>query len=352
MTYSITKYAKLNRIYAFSVLATFVVAVNWCVLRGEDVDSLSFHTMRTAQDDPDLYMAVAQRVRLGSGYYESAATELTVRGYRVHSVFNWRMPLYAWIFGKLPSPGWGRLLLAFFGMIATILAGLAASREFGRSIGFSVVGALIVSYSGAFSTGKEYNMEIWSGVFILIACMCYFYDCWELGVTAGVVALAMRELALPFCVTACLLAFWHGRSWEVFCWAIIFCVGMFLFWMHWMFVNSMTTGATTIDGFEWMMFGGTDFVLATCRVNVVLAVLPTWCASVYLPLSLLGLFGWRSRSAITLQFTALAYVFFFAIAGKAVNYYWGWVCMPLLVLGAARAPASLRDLVAVVTKIQ
>ena len=54
--------------------------------------------------------------------------------------------------------------------------------------------------------------------------------------------------------------------------------------------------------------------------------------------------GWKSRDALAFKSTALAYVGTFAIVGKPFDYYWGWMYMPLLVLGFAWSPIALKDL--------
>ena len=102
----------------------------------------------------------------------------------------------------------------------------------------------------------------------------------------------------------------------------------------------------------WIYFGGWPFVLETARQNILLVLAPNIVVAAVVCLALLGLAGprnpWVSRAALIVG----GYMASFLIVGwpgNAVwgpgNAYWGLLYAPLLPLGVALAPLSLRDLV-------
>jgi hypothetical protein len=101
---------------------------------------------------------------------------------------------------------------------------------------------------------------------------------------------------------------------------------------------------------SWVQFGGAHFLLVTCRMNGYLFRAPLWVSAIYLPLTLLGLAGWRSGTGTRLAWTAGAYVTAFAVVGQPFNDYWGLLDAPLLALGFAAAPDALRDLIRALAK--
>src|SRR5262249_19156475 len=98
----------------------------------------------------------------------------------------------------------------------------------------------------------------------------------------------------------------------------------------------------------WIKFGGVPFLLTTSRMGLLLG-LPMRAVAVYLPLALLGVFGWRGPLGTRLIATVGSYVLLFSVAGTPANFYWGGVYSPLLAYGAACSFPACRDLVAVLS---
>src|SRR4029077_876671 len=95
---------------------------------------------------------------------------------------------------------------------------------------------------------------------------------------------------------------------------------------------------------SWIAFGGLPFVLATVRMNGMLLILPIGATAVYLVAAALGFAGWTSAAGLRAGLTAAVYITAFAVVGQPFNQYWGSLIAPLLCLGVARCPLSLRDL--------
>jgi hypothetical protein len=340
-----TWYAKLTRIQTLVVLAVFTASISWCIIKCENVTSLDIANLSHELDDSGLYSSVAARVGTGENYYDAAADELVKRGYPTASVFNWRMPIYAWIFGKLPSPSWGETILVLFTSVAIGMVGALADREGGWKMQLAVGLVLVGSYAWLIYPEPIYFMELWSGLFITISLCFYVHGEWKWGVLSGTIALILRELALPYCAIAFALAWRRHRVKEVFIWIIIILLYLTILYMHYNEIRCRTPDIAATRDLGWIAFGGTPFVLSTCRMNFPLMLLPSWCTAVYLPLSLLGLFGLEKPDALPIKLTAIVYILFFSFVGKPYDFYWGWLYMPLLASGFAWSLVALRDLV-------
>src|SRR4051812_13921355 len=99
-----TRYAGCSRGCASVVLLATGLATAWCLWVSQ--------TQHTGQLEPPasgkkrdtlLFLSVVERVHAGEGYYEAWGSEARSRGYPCRSVFNWRLPIFAWLNGCLPS---------------------------------------------------------------------------------------------------------------------------------------------------------------------------------------------------------------------------------------------------------
>lgn len=340
-----TCYASLSRRQALAILAALLAGCDWCFLQCDPRDLETTNRLMSLNDDARLYSSITRRVHNGESYYAAAASELSSRSYPLRSVFNWRSPIYAWVFGTLPDPRWGRAALLICTVITMGIAGSICIREGGPVVGVLFLLVAIAAQGWLAEPQRMYFTEVWCGSLLLLALSCQYYNVWGMSVLLGSVALAVRELALPFCATALVVAWWRGRTRELAAWlvGITICAGLYV--LHWIAVGRRNQEVTVTHDLGWITFGGMPFLLSTCRVNFLLTVLPNWCTSVYLPLSMVGLIGLKLRSALTIKATALVYIGFFLLVGKLVDFYWGWVVMPILVFGLAWSPVSLIELI-------
>jgi hypothetical protein len=338
-----TRYADSTPWQAATVLTALAALTAWCLL-------LSFQgrvvpgAPSGGGNDLRLYQRIVERVHAGESYYEAAGGELRARGYATRSVFNWRPPTYAWVLGALPRPEWGKAILLVLAAATLLMSFVAVGRE--GHAGLAVAGTLLMlgALTWCWDGGAYFAAELWAGVLIACSVSAAALRRWGLSVATGLLALFFRELALPYCGIALVLAWWQGRRREVFAW--IFGLLAFVGFMTWhgLEVMSRISDADRAQATGWVQFGGPAFVMATCRMNTFLRALPTWVAAFYLPLALLGLAGWRGPFGLRTGLTAGAYVAAFAVVGLSFNDYWGLLSAPLLALGVVRAPVSLRDL--------
>jgi hypothetical protein len=196
-----------------------------------------------------------------------------------------------------------------------------------------------------------YAQEVWAGLLILLsvsAAGCSVYSPrWRIvAVATGLLALFFRELVLPYCVIAGLLAFWHRRRLEAFAWFAGIALFAFFLWWHGQHVAAKLTPEDRVASagvMDWIVFGGLPFDVMATRMNAVVMLLPGWLVFVYLLLGVVGLVSWRSEQGMLLTLTTLAYLAAFAIVGKPMNFNWGMMFAPLLPFGVVRAPAALGE---------
>jgi hypothetical protein len=337
-----TRYADLTRLQAGGVIAFFFIFLAWLLLAAFSTGPVSTIPERGGSD-LQLYRNIVQRVHAGESYYDVAGQELRAGGYPTASPLNWRPPIYAWIIGSLPAIGWGKAILGLLCLAALFVTLASLETEWGRP--HAVGGALVMI--GAFLwclDGDAFlSQELWAGVLIALSVGSYAIHRRSLGFTCGLAALFFRELSLPYCGVALILAARGKRRLEVLAWTAGFVAYALFLLLHWKAVSLRITPADR-PAENWLQFGGAGFLLATCRMNEFFFNLPSWFTAVFLSLSILGLAGWRGETGIRVQFTVVLYLLAFSIVGLPFNNYWGLLYVPLLSFGIIGVPASFRDL--------
>lgn len=343
-----TRFRDWSRGPALAVLFVTAAALLWCLGVALTQETVPTHD-RSSHGDAEFYREVVARVHAGQGYYDAVEDGLRQRGYRPHSVFNWRLPVYAWLFGKLPDPVWGHAIL-LAGVLATLLWAYGLLRHDGgpRRAAAAVV-LLLGPLLWALFPDVVLFTELWAGMLITLSLLAYARGRPALGVGAGLLALFFRELALPYALLGLTLACARQRYREAAAWIAGLGLYGIVLMLHAHEVTRRLTPGAVVGAQAWLQWQGTAFVLLTCQINFYLLQAPAWLTALYLPLALLGLASWRSEAGGRAALTAGAYVAAFFVVGlKPHNAYWGLVDAPLLALGLVWTPAALRDLVAAI----
>lgn len=298
-----------------------------------------------------LYRAVTERVERGENYYAAASAEQRARYFPTSPAQTFREPALAWLLAALKTDRarW----LAMLGLsLATLVAlgnALARTGIDARLRWF----AIPLTASGLAITwfpGSAWLHEVWAGLLIALSLALYRPGRWVLPLLIGLAACFIRELALPYLAAMAAFALVERRYREFAGWAVgIAIFGGFFAWHIAVARTLHEPGDLTRAG--WIYFGGWPFVLETARQNILLIFAPNVVVAALVCVSLLGLAGprnpWVSRAAVI----AGGYMVSFSIAGwpgntiwGPGNAYWGLLYAPLLPLGVALAPLSLRDL--------
>jgi hypothetical protein len=295
-------------------------------------------------EDLSCQRAIVARIHSGETYYRAAESELRGRGYPVRSVFNWRLPLLAWLMGHLP----GVAMAQFLGVLLALITFLVWFRVLEKQFSFPhvAVGSLLILGAPIYSflPGIFLAHEFWAGTCITLSLGAHARGWRLVSIISGLAALFIRELTLPFIIIMLLLASIEARRFEVLAWIIGLIVFTAYFLIHWSIVAGLIQeGDRTLKG-GWIVFGGWNFVLSTAQMNPYLFLAPPWVTAVILPLTMLGLAGWRDPLWLRVFMTVGAYVLAFLVVGKPFNRYWGFMYTNILLLGLLNVPWCLRDL--------
>ncbi len=339
-----TRFADRTVGQAWLILAVLAAAILW-LLGAALASPPAAGSAAQGGNDLRLYRSIVTGVHRGESYYEAAGRELRAQGYPTGSPFNWRTPLYAWLLGGLPSLAWGQLLLGLGALVTMLMAFAVVQREGGTRRAVATVLLLLGAFYWCIDGDAFLVQELWSGMLIALSICAYAQDRRPLGVAAGLAALFMRELALPYCLIALGLSWQERHRKETLVWLAGLAGYTVYLLCHGMEVARHITPADRVPA-SWIQFGGSAFILTTCRMNAFLFALPRWVGAIYLPLALLGLASWRGLTALRISLTVGAYISAFAIVGQPFNDYWGLMVAPLLPFGFAWAPAALGDLAA------
>jgi hypothetical protein len=316
---------------------------------------------RTAPD-LQLYREIVAEVRGGGNYYGIAANKLPQFGFPTTSPLNWRLPTYAWVFAQLPTTESARLVLAVLSIAGLALAFVANARS--SSLGYAALTTFLLFgvVCWTFDGDAYLAQEPWAAALILISLSAYALAgrgrsqetgnsdsrrsaVWSgISIAAGTLALIFRELALPYCGIACLLAAWKRRWIEAAAWAAGLELFFAFFAWHVGQVQAQlaaTNAPSATDLTQWLRLGGLDYVLLTTRMNSLLFTFPGWLLWLYLVASLIGLAHRREETSTLACFAALSYILTFAFLGRPENFYWGLLPAPLLAWGTAHAPSAI-----------
>ncbi|GIW79840.1 MAG: hypothetical protein KatS3mg105_1647 [Gemmatales bacterium] len=343
-----TRFAFLSRRQSAAVLVLTLLAVGWSLFVAATQPTLikkQQEHRRTGQrrSDADFYKTIVERVGAGENYYAALAEEFSEWDEPAASIFNWRLPLYAWFFGKLPDPRWGQVILAILPLTAVVLAFKVAERDLGAPATFFTL-FLAGPFAWLAFEGICLFTELWAGILITLSVLSYALDRPWPGVGTGLAALFVRELVLPYCLLCLVFAFVGKKRREVLVWLIGFaCFAAFYIWhAHQVAGHRAAPGGFQPGG--WVRFGGWAFIIGTSRMGNIFLIDQPMLAAGLLPLSLLGLVSWPGVLGERGSLTCLGYMSAFTIVGQPYNAYWGLLYSPLLALGLAAAPSAIRDL--------
>jgi hypothetical protein len=344
LTHRTTWYARRTRPQALAILALTLAVMGGCLLTALSQEELSPEVIKAHGLDLSLYRAIVDRVHEGENYYDAAQSELRSGGYPTRSIFNWRTPLYAWLLGTLPQPHGGQLVLVVLALATVLLAYAAVRKESGIAPAMFTALLLSIAFVPCLLGPFFLLTELCAGTLITLSICAYANDRWGLGVAAGLLALFLRELTLPYCIVALGLAWWQGRRREIAAWLIgLAAYGLYLL-LHALEVASRITSVDFAQHSSWIQFGGVPFILKTARMNALLMIAPLWVTALALPLALLGLAGWPGWLGLRVRLAAGAYIAAFAVVGQSFNAYWGLMYSFFVEFGFVQAPAAVRDL--------
>lgn len=299
--------------------------------------------------DLALYGRIVARLHTGQPYYPAAHAEMLAGYYGTLSLPGWRTPLYLSLVSLFPTVGAAQWALTVLTLMAAAAALLVILRTAGRVTAIAMAPILFVTLGGCLVPGAVLYSEYACGTLILLSAACFLLGGRSAGFILGVLALFLRELALPYVLVCLLLAWQQGRRREVAGWFVaLLAYAAYYAWHAHMVISQLgpADGGAT-EG--WLRFGGAWFLVSTAAFAGLLGAAPMYVAALFLVLAVVGIVAWPENADRTVPLTVLVYLLAFAFVGKPLNRYWGEIYTPLLTLGLAWTLPALRDLIGAAT---
>ncbi len=294
-------------------------------------------------DDLTVYDHVITRLRKGESYYPAVAAEHRIIGFPLTPGLAVRLPTLVWLYALIGEHG-ERI------MAVLLLAGVLIVwwRRLGQEPGADqrrlLCWALIAVNSVLVLNVYFYRLhELPAGMLLAISFGLHRPGKWLPAILLAALALAIRELALPFVVLMAGMAVWRRDLREAAAWtvlAIVFAIGLAV---HLHLVAEQVRPGDYVSN-SWFAMRGLSGWLEAMIFSSNLRYLPSFLAGPLVILMLLGWAGWRSAAGTFGALMFLGYGLAFTVAGRDENYYWGMMITPTLALGLAFAPMAAKAL--------
>lgn len=283
-------------------------------------------------EDLALYAAIIERVDKGEGYYQAAATEQRANNYPLKPFVTMRLPTLAVMTATLGYP----LTYSLLGGIALALI-LAWWRRFEGAFPDPRrrISATMLVAAGAVLAARPGMIlvhDLWAGLLIALSIGLYKHDRYWPAVLAGLAAVLIRELALPYLLLMLALSLWR-RDWrESAAWLLaIACAGIALAF-HASAVAAVVLPSDPASP-GWASIGGWPMAVRALRLTTAARAFPEWLGIAVVILSLAGWLSWRSLPGRIVCLLLAGYLLLFALIGRPENFYWGMIVAPLLLVG-------------------
>lgn len=329
----------LARCILFMLIVTFSIGLSASA-------SVSMPSMRPAADsarsDQALFQQIATRVASGEDYYIASAHEHRLRSYPLFPFVAVRPPALTYLRVSLGSEkAFGALLLciAVLATIGMTFRAYAASSKLlvGAAVGLlSAVAVTVAANSPLFH-------DAWASLLLMLALVCRSERHYIPSALIALLAILIREMALPFVPVMLLMALHEQRRPEALVWAVILSIACLFFWSH-------ATAVETVRSFSdlrspgWVASGGWPFVLRVAHAGTSFMLFPMKLVALLVPLALLGWSAIDHPLAKRSAFYLIGMVAAFTVVGRPDNEYWGILIGPLLPIGLVAAPAALYNL--------
>jgi hypothetical protein len=185
--------------------------------------------------------------------------------------------------------------------------------------------------------------ELWAGMLLALSLGLHRPGKWGAALAPAALALAIRELALPYVLLMAALALWRGDRREGAAWSLLAAVFLAALASHLQFVAEQARPGD-LTSQSWFAWRGLSGALENAVFSSNLRHLPHWLAGPLAVLMVLGWAGWRSPAGAFGALLFIGYGVLFSIAGRDENYYWGMVITPCLAMGLAFIPGAAKSL--------
>ena len=295
-------------------------------------------------DDLACYGRVIERIGHGENYYDFIVEEQRARDYPVRPGLAVRLPTLAWIYASLGEPAMIALAIAL--LFACIWAWWNRLGEEPGGVRFRLLGTALMAMGGSLGLNRSFFVlhELWAGMLIALAFGLHRPGRWGAALFVAALALALRELVLPFVLLMAAMAAWRKDWREATAWIMLVAVFAAIMAWHLSLIAAQEVPSDPV-GPDWLVLRGLSGWLGNIVLSSNLRLLPHELASPVVILMALGWAGWKSSAGTTGTLLYLGYGLAFMLAGRANNFYWGAVVAPAMFIGLAFLPMALPSLV-------
>jgi len=335
---------------ALAVLFTFLVLSALVpISRGLGTDFVpsvvSGGPVKEKARDADLtvYDHVIKRLQNGESYYPAVAAEHRLIGFPLTPGLAVRLPTQAWLYSAIGETG--EYILAVL-LLAAVL--MVWWRRLGEEPGGPDRRLLAIAFLAANAT-LVLNVyffrlhELFAGTLLAISFGLHRPGRWGWSLLVAAMALALRELALPFVLLMAALAAWR-RDWkETAAWTGLAVLFFAVLAVHLHLVAEQARPGDLVSK-SWLAVRGLSGWLEALIFPSNLRFFPHYVAGPLAILMVFGWTGWRSPAGTFGTLLLLGYGLAFMVVGRDENYYWGMMVTPALAMGLAFAPMAAKGL--------
>jgi hypothetical protein len=292
--------------------------------------------------DAQLYQNIIDRVARGENYYKAAAGQHREGGFPLRPFVTVRPPTLAWTTATLGP------------MLTQVLA-------------IVLIGSVLLSWFNVFRRDFEFDPAARATVMVTISSaalgvpvMILFHECWAAllialslalwrpnryaaSIAFGLLAVLIRDLAMPYLVLMAVAAAYDRRWREVGGWVLAGVIAGVALYVHAQAVAAILKPDDLVSP-GWTGMGGWAFFVTAISHMTTLLLLPDMVARIAVPLSLFGWLSWKSDHSLRVCGLLAGYATLIMVFARPNNFYWGLLIAPLLLVGLCFAPAGLRAL--------
>ncbi|WP_343805683.1 hypothetical protein [Alteraurantiacibacter aestuarii] len=332
---------------AMGVLLALVLALGWASWATGDLGRADDARIaaKTGEriGDLELYARIHERFHDGENYYAAAMAEQREHNYPTRPFVTVRLPTLAWIDGQLNAKSWRVIAtVLLIGMVLIWLSAFTPLATMAERAGAVVV--LFLSGAGAYDARAMVFHELVAGLLLTLSLGLYRPQRWWPSLILAALALAVRELALPFVMLWGAFTLWQ-RKWA----EALAIAGVILAFVIALFFHAQGVAAHAMPGDlaspGWAAFNGPQMGLLAMAKLTPLLFLPVPLAA---PIALIALLGWIALGGRLGLFASLWFIGFgiaLSLFARTNNFYWVLLLLPAYAAGLAFVPRALVELV-------
>ncbi len=309
---------------------------------------------RKRDEDLALYDRMIERIQHGESYYQFIVAEHRLAHYPVRPGLAVRLPTLAYLDAWLGVPGQFAAAIAL--LIAVLIAWWRRLGEEPGALRRRVMAIALLALGASLGLNRDFFVlhELWAGMLLALSFGLHRAKSgqsagrWGWSLAAAALALAIRELSLPYVLLMAASAFWRGDRREGLAWTGLAALFFAALAWHLHIIAAQTLPGDPLSA-TWLEMRGLSGWISNIALSSNVRSLPHWLAGPLVMLAIFGWASWRSAAGAFATFLYLGYGLAFMIAGRGDNYYWGFMVAPAMFIGLAFVLMGLKSLLRAAT---